>query len=111
MDQRWPPDSGKTEGTQSRVRIEVNLFATLRLKLGRGSVTIQAEEPLSVRQLVDEVGRQTGLDIAPYLLTDEGELQVGTMILLGGKNIHHLDGLATLVETSDVSIFPPAGGG
>lgn len=93
------------------MKIDVYLFATLRLKLGRGSVTIESEEPLTVRQLIEEVGRQTGLDIAPYLLTEDGDLQVGTMILLGGRNIHHLQGLATLVESPDVSIFPPAGGG
>lgn len=93
------------------MRVDVNLFATLRLKLGRGSVRVETEEPLTVRQLIDEVGRQAGLDITPYLLTEAGELQVGTMILLGGKNIHHLDGLDTVVESSQVSIFPPAGGG
>lgn len=93
------------------MKISVNLFATLRLKLGRGSVSIETEENLTVMELIDEVGRQTDLDIRPYLLTDEGELQVGTMILLDGKNIHHLEGLDTPVETPNVSIFPPAGGG
>ena len=93
------------------MRVEVNLFATLRLKLGRGSISVETEEPLSVRYLLQEISRQTGIDIVPYLLSDEGHLQVGTMILIDGKNIHHLDGLDTLVESSQVAIFPPAGGG
>jgi len=33
------------------------------------------------------------------------------MILVGGKNIHHLDGLDTVVNEADVAIFPPSGGG
>lgn len=93
------------------MKIDVKLFATLRLKLGRGALSIESERPLTVRELIDEVGRQTRTDIAPYLLTKEGELQVGTMILLAGKNIHHLDGLETTVDSGEVSIFPPAGGG
>lgn len=93
------------------MKINVNLFATLRLTLGRGSVSIETATPPTVTELIDEVGRQTGLDIRPYLLTEEGELQIGTMILLDGKNIHHLNGLETTVQTADVSIFPPAGGG
>lgn len=93
------------------MKVDVKLFATLRLKLGRGALSIDSEENLTVRELIEVVGRQTGTDIAPYLLTEEGELQVGTMILVGGKNIHHLDGLDTTVESADVSVFPPAGGG
>ncbi|MFW6338622.1 MAG: MoaD/ThiS family protein [Alkalispirochaetaceae bacterium] len=93
------------------MRIDVKLFATLRLELGRGALSIECEEPLTVRELIEEVGRQTGTDIGRFLLTEEGELQVGTMILVDGKNIHHLNGLETTVTSADVSIFPPAGGG
>ena len=90
---------------------EVKLFATLRLKLGRGALTIESSAPLTVRELIREVSRRTESEVAPYLLNDDGSLQTGTMILVDGKNIHHLDGLETVVRSQEVSIFPPAGGG
>ncbi|MFW6215130.1 MAG: MoaD/ThiS family protein [Alkalispirochaetaceae bacterium] len=93
------------------MRIEVKLFATLRLKLGRGSVTVETEDQPTVAQLIELVGQEVGRNVREFLLTDEGDLQIGTMILLDGTNIHHLQGLDTPVTQSEVSIFPPAGGG
>ncbi|MDA3948899.1 MAG: MoaD/ThiS family protein [Spirochaeta sp.] len=93
------------------MRIEVKLFATLRIALGRGNVIIDTDHRLTVDELIDEVSRAVGEDIRPWLVTPENEIQIGTMILLEGKNILHMDGLATPVEAATVSIFPPAGGG
>lgn len=93
------------------MRIEVKLFATLRLKLGRGAVTVETEGHPTVAELIELVGREVGEDVRHFLLTEEGELQIGTMILLGGTNIHHLEGVRTPVTTTEVAIFPPAGGG
>ncbi|MFO8043098.1 MAG: MoaD/ThiS family protein [Alkalispirochaeta sp.] len=93
------------------MRIEVKLFATLRLALGRGSVTLDFEAPPRVSDLIDAVSREVGEDIRPWLMSEDGNTLMGTMILLGGKNIHHLEGLDTPVTVDTVSIFPPAGGG
>lgn len=90
---------------------DVKLFATLRLALGRGSVQIESEGPVTVGALIDSVSEAVGQDVRSYLLNEDGSLQIGTMILVNGKNIHHLDGLDTIIENADVSIFPPAGGG
>jgi molybdopterin synthase sulfur carrier subunit len=39
-------------------------------------------------------------------------LKEGTIILVNGKNIFHLQLLDTVVDNGDVvSVFPPAGGG
>jgi molybdopterin synthase sulfur carrier subunit len=109
------------------VTVTIKLFATLRLKLGRGDVTVNTEGPVTIGALLDTVGERVGMDVRPYLLNDDGSLQVGTMILVDGKNIHHLNGLDTVIgngagtadgthaaegpESAEISIFPPAGGG
>ncbi len=90
--------------------IKVNLFATLRLAVGRGSVEIESQDPLSVRDLIDRVSAAVGQDVSP-LLIEGSDIIKGTMILLEGKNIIHLDGLDTRVDVAEVAIFPPAGGG
>jgi molybdopterin synthase sulfur carrier subunit len=91
--------------------ITAKLFATLRLKVGVGNVAVETDEPVTVRSLLRRVSDEIGHDIAPYLIEDDESIIPGTMILVGGKNIHHLDGLDTLVDGGDVAIFPPAGGG
>ena len=89
----------------------MKLFATLRLALGRGNVMIETDRHLTVDELLDEVSRVVGEDIRPWLVTSDNEVQIGTMILLEGKNILHMEGLSTPVEAETVSFFPPAGGG
>jgi molybdopterin synthase sulfur carrier subunit len=91
--------------------VEAKLFATLKFKLGVGKLSVQAENPMSVRQLLHRISEELDHDILPYLLDENDGIRPGTMILVGGKNIHHLDGLDTVIEDSDVAIFPPSGGG
>jgi len=46
------------------------------------------------------------------LIDEKGELKSGTMILINGRNIYHLQKLDSIVSDGDeVSIFPPGGGG
>ena len=91
--------------------IDVKLFATLRMHLGVASVSIETAEPPTVTELIRKVSDTLGEDIAEFLLESDGTLQMGTMILLEGHNIRHLDGLETPVDVPQVAIFPPAGGG
>lgn len=91
--------------------IDIKIFATLRLALGRGAVSLDFVEPPTVWDLVSAVSDQVGEDISPWLVSANGEILMGTMILLEGKNILHLEGMDTLITAESVSIFPPAGGG
>ena len=91
--------------------VEAKLFATLKFKLGVGKVSVEAEGPITVRELLRQVSEKLDHDIIPYLIDDADRILPGTMILVGGKNIHHLNGLDTVIEDTDVAIFPPSGGG
>lgn len=46
------------------------------------------------------------------LFDSENKMKMGTIILVNGKNIHHLQKLDTIVNDGDIiSLFPPGGGG
>ncbi len=109
MDERRDTDRGETKGTGNRIKIE--FFATLRLVLEVAGLEIEADGPVTVRQLISIASEKLGTDISAKLM-DGDKIKRGTMILVNGKNIHHLNGLDTLVKPGDrVAVFPPAGGG
>ncbi len=93
------------------MKIQVKIFATLRLKLGIAGIEIESEEPMTVMMLLESVSLKINADIIPELVK-EGEIMVGTIILINGKNILHAEKLETMItEDCEVSVFPPAGGG
>ncbi len=90
--------------------VRVSFFATLRLALGVAFIDIELNKPTKIRELLKRVSSRLGVNIEEKLL-ENGSLRRGTMLLVNGKNVIHLDGLDTIVEEGEVSIFPPAGGG
>jgi molybdopterin synthase sulfur carrier subunit len=93
------------------MEIRVKLFATLRLNLKVSQVDINSNAPISVLTLLNLVSEKVGSDIIPELI-DNGEIMVGTIILIDGFNVLHLNKLNTIIEKDCVvSVFPPNGGG
>ncbi len=89
----------------------VKFFATLRASLGVGSVDLEHDGPITVGEALHRVEQQTGKPIMQELFEDDGSMRVGAMVLVDGKNISHLNGLETTVQSETLSVFPPAGGG
>ncbi len=109
MDEGRNTDGRKTEGTGNRVKIE--FFATLRLALGVASIEIELSSPKTIKEIIKLASERVGTDIAPKLFEGD-KIRRGTMILVNGKNIHHLDGLNTVIHPGDrIAVFPPAVGG
>ncbi len=109
MERGWCSNGGEVEGART-VKVRIHFFATLRLNLGVASMELELEEKTTVWELLKKVSEKLKVDICEKLLED-GKIRRGTMILLNGKNIIHLNGLDTPVVDGDLSIFPPAGGG
>ena len=92
--------------------IKVKFFTLLRLYIGKEEIDIETEQidmkslPLQIKDILDNY------IIREKLLNDDGTLRQGTIILLNGHNIIHIDKLETIVQSGDVvSLFPPGGGG
>ena len=93
------------------MKIHVKLFATLRLKLGITGLEIETDKPVTIMQLLELISQKLNTNIIPELIED-GEIMVGTILLINGKNVIHAEKLETLItEECEVSVFPPAGGG
>ncbi len=96
--------------------INVKFFTILRLFLQLKEIQLNSiqESPIrDVLQKVEDIVFEKTLKRFMFKLLDEdGNIKRGTMILINGQNILHMDGLNTVVRDGDtVALFPPGGGG
>ena len=87
--------------------IIVNFFTTLRSYLKSRQARIYAED-INILELLQRCEIETGKALVSKLITEDGTLIPGVMILINGQNILHLQGIRTIVRNgADVAIFPP----
>lgn len=92
--------------------ITVQFYSLIRLLLKKEKVELPAESNETVGQLIHRVQRQIPTPFIQKLLDDQGELHLGTIIMVNRRNIHHLEKLQTPVQDGDiVALFPPGAGG
>ena len=92
--------------------VTVKFFTLLRLLVKKPSLEVQWEKGDTIGSLLAKTREKAGIDFLHKLVDDTGELKTGTMILLNGKNIFHLNKMNTPIEDGDtVDLFPPGGGG
>ncbi|NPV69316.1 MAG: molybdopterin synthase sulfur carrier subunit [Firmicutes bacterium] len=83
--------------------MEVLLFASLARSFGGGSVRIQ-DGPATAGEVIERLKAMAG----PQFHSD----LAGVTILLNGRNVEFLDGLATRVTPGDtITLIPPVAGG
>jgi sulfur-carrier protein len=81
------------------------------MHLGINEVEIKADST-SVYDLFLKTEMQIGKKFIDQLLNEDKQIIPGTMILINGRNIFHLDKLESIILDGDeISIFPPGGGG
>ncbi len=91
--------------------MKIKFFSLIKFDLNKDEVDYQLSGSKSVKEIIKLLDREFDNYFNRKLLKD-GELKSGTIILLNGRNIRHLQGLDTLVENKDeITIFPPSGGG
>ncbi len=95
------------------MKIECKFFATLRLELREDGYDIRSQkESLTIYEILQILNEKFQKRILPKVLESDNTIKRGTIILLNGKNVLHLEKLDTTVLDNDkVVIFPPAGGG
>ena len=91
--------------------ITVKFFANFREAVGQERVELAAVKDLAA--LLDELVRQFGERMAGQLYEPGSKkLRETVNILVNGRGVNFLDGLATKLKDGDVvAIFPPVSGG
>lgn len=92
--------------------VQLQFYSLLRMLLKLERLELPAVEGETVAQLLERLQQQLATPFIHKLLTDEGSMYPGTIILVNRRNIHHLEGLQTPVcDTDVVAMFPPGAGG
>ena len=90
--------------------IKIKFYSLLRTFIEQNEIDIKADNIL-IRDLIIKITELTDKDLTSELIEDQ-KLISGTIILLNGRNIFHLNKLDTVVNDGDnIDIFPPGGGG
>lgn len=91
--------------------ITVKFFSLIRLLLKQNELILEGKD-LSIREVLEKAQAEIPIKFLFKLLDREGQLLHGTIIMINGKNVFHLDKLDSMVKDNDIiSLFPPGGGG
>ncbi len=93
------------------MKIKVKLYSLFRLNLKTSEVNYEFEKNIKVKDLIDRLDE----DFSGYFsekLLESGKIKTGSIILINGKNIFHIDKLNSEIQDGDiVTLFPPSAGG
>lgn len=93
------------------MKVRVKLHSLLRLKFDTGELeVILPPEEATVMGLIEKLSEQIGPGLKEELLNG-GEIGPGTIVLVNGRNILHLEGLETPLGEGDLVVFFPPGAG
>jgi len=91
--------------------IKIKFYSLLRSEFGCSEMEIDVSG-IPILELLEIAEKKLGKNIVDQLTDNKDELSKGTIILLNGRNIVHLDKFSTIGRSGDkVDIFPPGGGG
>jgi molybdopterin synthase sulfur carrier subunit len=91
--------------------MRIRTYATLRDLLGVSAITLPLAGPTDVRDVLDRLAADYP-PLAGKLWDETGNWSGFVTVLLNGRSVEYLQGLATPVHDSDnLSLFPPVGGG
>ncbi|MEC9489684.1 MAG: ubiquitin-like small modifier protein 1 [Halanaerobiales bacterium] len=92
--------------------LKVKFYSLFRINLKTKGVEYEVEESITITELIKKLDQDFDGYFTQKLLEEDGTIARGTIILINGKNIFHLDKLETKVSDGDVvTLFPPSAGG
>ena len=91
--------------------LELRFFANFRQAVGQKTIHRTYEDAETVGDVLRAIEDEFP-ELAGQILDDDGQVKPQINVLKNGREVEHLDGVATAIETGDkVSVFPPVAGG
>jgi molybdopterin synthase sulfur carrier subunit len=92
--------------------MDINFYATLRLITGKKTVSLEVEDGITVRQMLEKVF-EVFPPLRKELMTSDNDLHGHVHVFVNGRDVPYLaDVLETRITRADkLDIFPAVGGG
>jgi molybdopterin synthase sulfur carrier subunit len=91
--------------------MQIRVYATLRTLMGQAKISLPVEGATTVEDVLRRLAQAYPM-LEDKLWDANGYLTGYVTVLLNGRSIEYLQGLATPVTEADVmALFPPVGGG
>jgi len=90
----------------------VKFYSLFKINLKSSGVEYELEREIKISSLIKKLDQDFDGYFTKKLLDDDGGIAPGSIILVNGHNVIHLDGLETEIDNNDtVTLFPPSAGG
>lgn len=95
------------------MRVEMRFYSIFRLVTGQEELAIELPDESDVRDLLYRLARSCGKSFEEHVFSvDSGTLRHRVILLLNGKNLEFLQGLATSLHDGDqLAFLQPLSGG
>lgn len=92
--------------------VKVKFYSLFKINLKSSGEEYEIEAEITVAELLKKLDQDYDGYFTLKLLDEEGEIAPGSIILVNGKNVLHLEKLKTKIKDGDkVTLFPPSAGG
>lgn len=92
--------------------LKVKFYSLFRINLKSPGTKYDVEDEITIIELINKLDQDYDGYFSKKLLEEDKGISKGTIILVNGKNIFHIDKLETKVSDGDVvTLFPPSAGG
>jgi molybdopterin synthase sulfur carrier subunit len=92
--------------------LKVKFYSLFKINLKSSGTDYELEKEIDIFRLIKKLDQDFDGYFTKKLLDENGSIAPGSIILVNGHNVIHLEGLSTKIDNDDVvTLFPPSAGG
>lgn len=92
--------------------LKVKFYSLFKINLKSSGTEYELEAEITIADLVKKLDQEFDGYFTKKLLEEDGSIAPGSIILVNGHNVIHLEKLETRIDNDDtVTLFPPSAGG
>jgi len=92
--------------------LKVKFYSLFRINLKSPGTEYELDSEITIDELIKKLDQDYDGYFTRKLLKDDHSISPGSIIMVNGKNVLHLEKLDTKINDDDtVTLFPPSAGG